>query len=878
MFPTAFLQTFVRWLDAMVRAVRHWNPRARLRFFLSILRKRFPSRRKSHSAANAPVDAPPPKERFEEVCCSVLPQSAAASQTVLHVPDIVSNTLNVPSNDSRASSRAPSIRSTLSYQSVHGDEEMRSRGEAINAEQREERVVTRQRSRVAVASSHSRSRSHSRAPPARQSRPNSPSPTPSEYSFSRPSTRGESRPTTPYNLPPGRDQHYLPEGGYVVDGLNTSEPQSALSVISQRSNRPNIEITTIDIQPPSPTSPGSSQEPGTAVDNSLLRPNVSPSSAGTSAASSPTAFDDRVAYNDYPDLSQPPPQRWVRGITPDDLPRYCRRATTAKKRVNHLLRPLTRTFTHAVPESKTPVESLGHWVAFTHAEGSLYFCHPGKRIWTNAYMYEKDYHHEVEECAAYIEHNRQNFEHNGFSFPADCELVIEITACEDNSAGLLWQYYYVDHAKRSIFWLHDLLLWKELNAVQGVLSPDHIYHKINQFYWHHIFHFPAGREDSSAHFGKDVWSQLLSFMHFNALDTIISPRSTSFYSDLELMQMKKMVKLAHDQSRDNALYPEQLSTVARIQMVMAEQRFLHAHGQPYVRLTNNDSIHPKEDGRKSGSWLFHIISFLLFRSPISLLEDLHHVTVDGIVQEYAWRKYFKRLLEDWDRLVLQGTVILTANVSFLAIPDVLHFPGQPSGTSLTQSWIKPNYAWGASLSYISTLLSLGSVMAGLLLARLNRSQIEQHTDATAAVNYLDRHTSLIFDLEPIAVIYSLPYALLIWGTGFFLAALLSFTFDSTDTATRSVVGAGAAVVTGLLLWSILSGKLMILDNFWLPIQNTDAFEWLEETASRTAKTMKKGKTAAIERLSSTLAPLKRAATRMKGETDDKRLQVDGNDV
>lgn len=70
--------------------------------------------------------------------------------------------------------------------------------------------------------------------------------------------------------------------------------------------------------------------------------------------------------------------------------------------------------------------------------------------------------------------------------------------------------------------------------------------------------------------------------------------------------------------------------------------------------------------------------------------------------------------------------------------------------------------------------------------------------------------------------------------GFFLAALLSFTFDSTDTATRSVVGAGALVVTGLLLWSILSGKLRILERLWLPLKNTDTFERLEESTSRAA--------------------------------------------
>ena len=54
-------------------------------------------------------------------------------------------------------------------------------------------------------------------------------------------------------------------------------------------------------------------------------------------------------------------------------------------------------------------------------------------------------------------------------------------------------------------------------------------------------------------------------------------------------------------------------------------------------------------------------------------------------------------------------------------------------------------------------------MSGLLLARHNRSQVEHATDAVEARKYLEIHRSLVFDLEPMAIIYSLPYALLLWG-------------------------------------------------------------------------------------------------------------------
>ena len=97
-----------------------------------------------------------------------------------------------------------------------------------------------------------------------------------------------------------------------------------------------------------------------------------------------------------------------------------------------------------------------------------------QKVWTNAYMYDRRYHHEVEDCVAYLDHLfHETSPPDGKSVPTDYELVIEI-ASSDTDDELLWQYYYVEHASRSIFWLEDHLLWKELEAVKGILSPDHI--------------------------------------------------------------------------------------------------------------------------------------------------------------------------------------------------------------------------------------------------------------------------------------------------------------------------------------------------------------------------------------------------------------------
>ncbi|KZV72698.1 hypothetical protein PENSPDRAFT_683442 [Peniophora sp. CONT] len=386
-------------------------------------------------------------------------------------------------------------------------------------------------------------------------------------------------------------------------------------------------------------------------------------------------------------------------------------------------------FPHVVHGGKVAVDSLGAWTPLVHPDGSLYFYHASKRIWTNTYIYERLYFDEIEECSAFLEFNRQTFLAHGYPIPASCELVIEIGTSDDNREDILWRYYYVDHATRAIFWLQQHILWKEVHAVQGAFSPDHIYHKIQEFY----------------------------------------------------------------------------------------------------------CIHPETDGWVLSSWIFRALDLLLFLAPSSVVEGLCNIIIDDVVVDYVWRDYFKQLMEDWDMLILQGTVVLTANVSFLAIPDVMHFPAQPSGIggdSDVQAWVRPQFAWSASLSYVSTLFALGSVMAGLYLVRCNRAQIELSTDAPKVSQYLNsRH------LVPLAVIYSLPYALLMWGITFFLAALLCFTFDSTDIASRLVVGAGSLVVTGwlFLLWGVTSGQFeLVLVKVWGAFERSYLYGWLEDALPEVA--------------------------------------------
>ena len=58
---------------------------------------------------------------------------------------------------------------------------------------------------------------------------------------------------------------------------------------------------------------------------------------------------------------------------------------------------------------------------------------------------------------------------------------------------------------------------------------------------------------------------------------------------------------------------------------------------------------------------------------------------------------------------------------------------------------------------------------------------------------------------------------------------------------------GAGVVIGLLLWSICSGKLMLVDTLWAPMANTAAVEFLVDLAMHVAEVAVEAKHTAAQK-------------------------------
>ena len=125
---------------------------------------------------------------------------------------------------------------------------------------------------------------------------------------------------------------------------------------------------------------------------------------------------------------------------------------------------------------------------------------------------------------------------------------------------------------------------------------------------------------------------------------------------------------------------------------------------------------------------------------------------DEVIIETVWKNFMTKLLAEWEGVILwvciqhcmrvwlalqthviviQSTVMLTANVGFLAIPGVVL--SNLSGSSIqSASQILIFTSSSQIASSLSVEASIGSIVTGLLLARHNRTK--QKEDPAGAVS------------------------------------------------------------------------------------------------------------------------------------------------
>jgi hypothetical protein len=175
---------------------------------------------------------------------------------------------------------------------------------------------------------------------------------------------------------------------------------------------------------------------------------------------------------------------------------------------------------------------------------------------------------------------------------------------------------------------------------------------------------------------------------------------------------------------------------------------MYFHGQNSARLEKDKTIYANPSRERT--LLITFLSPILFLAPEFHLRELEKLWTDEVIIETAWKSFMTELLHEWGELILwvchctfteldfsgfipltsKSTVMLTANVGFLAIPGVVisNLNSNITSSSSLDIFTSPSQI----ASCMSVEASVGSIVIGMLLVRHNRTK--QKEDPAGAVS------------------------------------------------------------------------------------------------------------------------------------------------
>ncbi|KAF7325825.1 hypothetical protein MKEN_00433200 [Mycena kentingensis (nom. inval.)] len=460
--------------------------------------------------------------------------------------------------------------------------------------------------------------------------------------------------------------------------------------------------------------------------------------------------------------------------TPESFRRYKRNIIIPDELTNFNITPLTI--------SITPKNPLGGWRTCLHPEGAPYFYHAEKRVYTDSNLFNPS-------VLDFMERNMNVIldflRAKNVELFDNVDLVLDEYFFSDDSLGC--QYYFVNHSSRCIFWMDhaNSELFDVSEELNGITSASHIRHILEAQYWYSCEMFPE-----SLHVTHAIVDELRDVVLHSMGDLITSEQSTVSWKVEDLNHIRCLVDgLTANVGKSSKILSGSSCLVGRLMHEFVRARIYNFHGEPGARLNVDQSIYQKYRRR---TLLVKILSPLLFYAPDFQLDGLHKIYNDRLVRRRGWSEFVTRLTGEWTEFILYATVVLNANVAFLSIQSV------DTNGSATEHRTATQIS-----SYLSMITSIGTIIVGLLLLKQNRNRDRE--SAPAAAVYLFNRIHPKHGLETLAILYSLPYAMLIWSMVSFLAAFSFMCFEDADLKTRSLVAILWGAVAALVLWCIVNG-------------------------------------------------------------------------
>lgn len=164
--------------------------------------------------------------------------------------------------------------------------------------------------------------------------------------------------------------------------------------------------------------------------------------------------------------------------------------------------------------------------------------------------------------------------------------------------------------------------------------------------------------------------------------------------------------------------------------------------------------------------------------------------VDQIVHYPSWQKYIAKLTSDWARFTIFSTVLLTTDVGLLAAPTL---GGGGGGMTAAIASV-----------YLSIFFSVASILTSIQLT--NRVCGKEYSSATSTSALLTRTSKSVFGTDSLAIMYSLPYAFLVWGIFLFVLGISLLVFSSTNHAMLASLTPLYFLLFVCSIWPSISGR------------------------------------------------------------------------
>ncbi|KAF7361104.1 hypothetical protein MSAN_01142000 [Mycena sanguinolenta] len=280
--------------------------------------------------------------------------------------------------------------------------------------------------------------------------------------------------------------------------------------------------------------------------------------------------------------------------------------------------------------------------------------------------------------------------------------------------------------------------------VKGITSASHIRHEIEAQYWLHCEYYPTAFELT-----HEIVDELRDIFLHAFGDAITSQTTTVSWKVNDLNNMITVIdcfskNIGQDSQRK---FRGTNCLVGRLMYNFIHGRVYNFHGEPGARLNSDQSVYATVQKQ---TMFIRLLSPLLFYAPQSHLVGVRAVSIDGLVRYSRWAPFVKGLISEWQESIINAAVVLNANVAFLSIQSV------DQGGNIVSTRSPAQIA-----SYVSILASIASTIVGLLLTSRYRNR--DHDSASTAAAFIFIRTHPTFGLEILAVLYSLPYAMLIWS-------------------------------------------------------------------------------------------------------------------